>query len=159
MFHRSQSSCEIRNFTEFLSKCLGKRVIEYQLNHLTKPGDNYGSVMLSVEVKVAEIDKVCIHSKYSVDKDMFIFIPLTMWIIVFAVRCVAFSCKNADYQPISCEYISTRCHFHQGSSLLFRCNSCNRTLRKNVQRSRNWTHWCVYTMSRLQILVEYRLLS
>lgn len=44
---------EIRNFTEFLENCLTRRVLDYKLKPLTKPGDNYGSVMQSIDVKVA----------------------------------------------------------------------------------------------------------
>lgn len=44
---------EIRNFGEFLEKCLERKVHEYSLKPLTKPGDNYGSVMQAVDVKVA----------------------------------------------------------------------------------------------------------
>lgn len=56
MSEQSQSTCKIRDFTEFLEKCLGRKVLEYTLEPLTKPGDNYGSMMLSVEVRVAEIN-------------------------------------------------------------------------------------------------------
>lgn len=45
--------CEIKNFTAFLEKCLEQKVLGYKLKRLTKPGDNYGSVMQSVDVKVA----------------------------------------------------------------------------------------------------------
>lgn len=71
MSDQSQTTCKIRDFTEFLEKCLGRKVLEYTLNPLTKPGDNYGSIMLSVEVKVAEINEcnkvnMCIvHSIFS----------------------------------------------------------------------------------------------
>lgn len=44
---------EIRKFPEFLEKCLGREILDYQLKPLTKPGDNFGSVMQSVTVKVA----------------------------------------------------------------------------------------------------------
>lgn len=46
------SSREIRDFTKFLEKCLGRKVGEYSLKNLTKPGDHYGSIMQSVSVKV-----------------------------------------------------------------------------------------------------------
>lgn len=49
-------SCEIRNFVEFLETSLRKKVLEYTLKELTKPGDNFGGVLRSVEVKVAEND-------------------------------------------------------------------------------------------------------
>lgn len=67
MSDQSQSTCKIRDLTEFLEKCLGRKVLEYTLNPLTKPGDNYGSIMLSVEVKVAEINecnKVHVHCAF-----------------------------------------------------------------------------------------------
>lgn len=48
---------EIRKFSEFLEKCLGRTVLDYQLKPLTKPGDNFGSVMQSVAVEVAGKNK------------------------------------------------------------------------------------------------------
>lgn len=47
---------EIQQFREFLEKSLNKRVLEYILKPLTKPGDNYGSIMQSVDVKVTSDD-------------------------------------------------------------------------------------------------------
>lgn len=47
---------EIQQFQEFLEKSLNKRVLEYILKPLTKPGDNYGSIMQSVDVKVTSDD-------------------------------------------------------------------------------------------------------
>lgn len=61
MSDQVQSSYKIRNFGEFLEKCLKRKVIEYSLKPLTKPGDNYGSIMQAVDVKVAgvtDLDKV-----------------------------------------------------------------------------------------------------
>lgn len=49
----AQSSCNIRNFTEFLENCLQRKVLGFTLKPLTKPGDNYGSTMQSVDVEVA----------------------------------------------------------------------------------------------------------
>lgn len=43
---------EIRNFTEFLEHHLNKKVLEYSLKPLTKPGDNFGAVVQSADVKV-----------------------------------------------------------------------------------------------------------
>lgn len=57
MLNETSSSCEIRNFTEFLEKCLGRKVHDYTLRPLTKPGENYGSTMQSVDVKLT--DKKC----------------------------------------------------------------------------------------------------
>lgn len=51
-------STEIRFFVEFLEKCLGRKVLEYSLKPLTKPGDNYGSIMQLVAVKVVKDDQV-----------------------------------------------------------------------------------------------------
>lgn len=47
---------EIQQFREFLEKSLNKRVLEYTLKPLTKPGDNYGSIIQSVDVKVTSDD-------------------------------------------------------------------------------------------------------
>ncbi|XP_031633861.1 uncharacterized protein LOC116347425 [Contarinia nasturtii] len=54
---RNSSSIEenqIKNFTKFLEKSLNKTVLEYTLKSLTKPGDNFGAVLRSVVVKVAD---------------------------------------------------------------------------------------------------------
>lgn len=45
-------TCEIKNFSEFLDKCLNRNVIGYTMKPLTKAGDNYGSVLHSVELEV-----------------------------------------------------------------------------------------------------------
>lgn len=44
--------CEVKNFTAFLEKCLKRTVIEYTMKPLTQMGDNYGSVLHSVEAHV-----------------------------------------------------------------------------------------------------------
>lgn len=44
---------EIKNFTEFLEVHLNRIVLDYKLKPLTKPGDNYGAILRSVDVKVA----------------------------------------------------------------------------------------------------------
>lgn len=50
--------CEIRNFNEFLEKSLSEKVLDYTLKPLTKPGENYGSVMQLVEVKIIKNTEV-----------------------------------------------------------------------------------------------------
>lgn len=53
-----QIKFEINKFTEFLETCFGRKVIEYSMKPLTKAGDNYGSVLHAVEVKVfGEVDR------------------------------------------------------------------------------------------------------
>lgn len=49
-------SCQIREFHKFLEQCLKRKVLNYNLKALTKPGDNYGSVMQAVDVKVAGLN-------------------------------------------------------------------------------------------------------
>lgn len=56
MSTQSQDECGIKNFMEFLEKSLKQRVIEYSFKPLTVAGDNYGSVMQSVDVKVAKVN-------------------------------------------------------------------------------------------------------
>lgn len=46
-------SYQIRGFSNFLETCLNRKVLEYTLKPLTKPGDNYGSIMQAVDVKLA----------------------------------------------------------------------------------------------------------
>lgn len=48
----SNSFVEIKYLKEFLKISLGTEVTEYQLKCLTKPGDNYGSIIQSLDVKV-----------------------------------------------------------------------------------------------------------
>lgn len=52
MFEDAKPLTEIRNFTEFLEQHLNKKVLEYSLKPLTKPGDNFGAIVQSVDVKV-----------------------------------------------------------------------------------------------------------
>lgn len=58
--------CEINEFDKFLEKCLEQKVLNYTLKPLTKPGDNYGSIMQSVDVKIAgkSEDEVVNCTKY-----------------------------------------------------------------------------------------------
>lgn len=43
---------EIRNFVELLEESLKRKVFQYTLKPLTKPGCNFGATLQSVEVKV-----------------------------------------------------------------------------------------------------------
>lgn len=52
MCDQTEPLCEIRDFTAFLQKCLQRKVLDFTLKPLTKPGDNYGSLIQSVDVKV-----------------------------------------------------------------------------------------------------------
>lgn len=45
---------EIKNFTEFLEISLNRTITEYTLKPLTKPGDNFGAILQSVVVKIAD---------------------------------------------------------------------------------------------------------
>lgn len=49
----TNQSSEIKNLTELLEKSLKRKVISYSLKYLTKPGDNYGSVMQALSVVAA----------------------------------------------------------------------------------------------------------
>lgn len=46
--------CEIKLFKEFLDECFKVDVLDYKFNCLTKPGDNYASIMKAVDVKIAD---------------------------------------------------------------------------------------------------------
>lgn len=48
------SVCGIRDFIGFLEKCLRKKVVAYSWKSLTNPGENFGSELQSLEVKVTE---------------------------------------------------------------------------------------------------------
>lgn len=52
MVDQTNALCEIRNFVYFLENCLNRKVIDYSLKSLTKPGDNYGSLLAAVDVNV-----------------------------------------------------------------------------------------------------------
>lgn len=54
MSNSKQTICEITKLREFLEKCLKLEVLDYKLKCLTKPGDNYGSTMQSLDVVVAD---------------------------------------------------------------------------------------------------------
>lgn len=55
------SDREIVDLKQFLEKCLEKTVLDYTLSDLTKPGENYGSILRSLEVTVADAnDRVSI---------------------------------------------------------------------------------------------------
>lgn len=61
----SSSFVEVKYLKEFLKLSLGTEAIEYQLKCLTKPGDNYGSIIQSLDVKVIESNgKVKDETKY-----------------------------------------------------------------------------------------------
>lgn len=51
-----KQSYEIKNLTELLEKCLKRKVLNYWLKLLTKPGENFGSLMQSLNVIVAGKD-------------------------------------------------------------------------------------------------------
>lgn len=66
MPEQNYSFREIRDFTKFLEKCLGRKVFEYSSKSLTKPGDHYGSIMQSVNVNVLDnngCNKVIVKKK------------------------------------------------------------------------------------------------
>lgn len=57
---------EIKYIKEFLEECLNMKVIDYTIKPLTKPGDNYGGVLQSIEVRAFESndsDKVNKHGR------------------------------------------------------------------------------------------------
>lgn len=47
---------QIVHLREFLENCLGKKVLDFSLQELTKPGDNYGSIMQALTVRVSHND-------------------------------------------------------------------------------------------------------
>lgn len=44
---------QIEKLREFLENCLGKTILDYSLHPLTKPGDNYGSIIQALTVTVS----------------------------------------------------------------------------------------------------------
>lgn len=58
------SDREIKDLKEFLEACLKTTVLDYTLRDLTKPGENYGSIMQSLDVTVADAnDRVSIANE------------------------------------------------------------------------------------------------
>lgn len=54
---QEQPSGEIKEFAQFLEKSLQRKVLEYSIKPLTKPGDNFGAILQSVDVKVGNDSK------------------------------------------------------------------------------------------------------
>lgn len=52
----SSEKNQIVHLRAFLENCLGKKVLDYSLRELTKPGDNYGSIMQALTVTVSHND-------------------------------------------------------------------------------------------------------
>lgn len=64
-------SSEIKNFSEFLGKCLNRKIVGYTMESFTKKGENYGGVLQHVEVQVAGIgcyDEVPFETVHMVSK-------------------------------------------------------------------------------------------
>lgn len=45
--------CEIKGLSKWLEKCLNRKVLDFSLNTLTKPGEHFSSVMQLLDVIVA----------------------------------------------------------------------------------------------------------
>jgi hypothetical protein len=43
---------EIKNIEDLVQLGEGKKIVNYKINRLTAPGENYGSLMLSVDITV-----------------------------------------------------------------------------------------------------------
>jgi hypothetical protein len=43
---------EIKNIEDLIQLGEGKKIVNYKINRLTAPGENYGSLMLSVDISV-----------------------------------------------------------------------------------------------------------
>lgn len=50
--------CGIVNLSEFLSKCLKKKVLKFSLKSFTKFGDHYGSLIKGLIVETIDDDNV-----------------------------------------------------------------------------------------------------
>lgn len=75
MCEETRPLCHIRGFHKFLEQCLKRTVLNYTLKALTKPGDNYGSVMQAVDVKVAGINDSSEVNWFIFKMNQMIFIP------------------------------------------------------------------------------------
>lgn len=47
---------QIVRLREFVENCLGKKIVDYKLRALTKPGDNYGSIIQALTVTLTDND-------------------------------------------------------------------------------------------------------
>ncbi|XP_055321212.1 uncharacterized protein LOC129577737 [Sitodiplosis mosellana] len=54
MSNQCVSLNDIKHLKTFLEKCLNKKVLEYKLNSLTNPGDNFGSILRTIDLNVIE---------------------------------------------------------------------------------------------------------
>lgn len=61
MSDQRYSECDIKDFLEFLEKCLKQKVLDYSIKPLTKNGDNFSGIIRSVDVKVAGINGIGVN--------------------------------------------------------------------------------------------------
>lgn len=47
---------QIVHLREFLENCLGRKILDYSLQTMTKPGDNYGSIIHALTVTLISAD-------------------------------------------------------------------------------------------------------
>lgn len=95
---RNATSSEIRNFTEFLEKHLKRKVLNYTLKSLTKPGDNYGAILRSVDVKVAENgDSKVIPLFQNFHLSL---VPKIIFVAIISGRNFTLCCQNSSYESI-----------------------------------------------------------
>lgn len=58
---------ELRNFSDFLEKCLKRPVLQYSIKPLPKFGENFGSALEALEVKLSknnQSNEVSSHDKF-----------------------------------------------------------------------------------------------
>lgn len=107
-----------------------QKVIDYSLKYLTKPGDNFGSVMQSLDVIVAGENnsdhvnkkKTCFQSAKKVK------IISNSEYIFFRVGTFTFGVQIGSYESILDANISTRTDVRQRESLLLGYHSGSKTI-------------------------------
>lgn len=112
MSNKSDSSCKIKNFTEFLEKCLGKKISSYILRPLTKPGDNFGSTIQSVEVKLCGGDSSEVSQQW--ERSMHSIFPSIFLTIRFSSQTV-FCYKNSRHKSIFSWCVQTSSNICEGN--------------------------------------------
>lgn len=155
MPEQQNSLCEIRDFTKFLEECLGRKIFEYSLKNLTKPGDNYGSVMQSVDVKVPGINGC---RKVNVELMYILWFIMKLKEKTITEQYPTLGHQNRGYKCIPHRYLSTILDLCEGGSLLFGYHSGYWVFWRNCRCTREWEDWHVYSMFWLEDLLRIKLI-
>lgn len=114
------SDRDIKGLQQFLEKCLKKSVLDYTLSDLTRPGENYGSIMQSLDVTVAEA-----NGRVSDDNKVTQKRPICFYMLKYSssiAQGAPFGYQISDVQYFFGEPFSTVPNIRKRSSILFKHN-------------------------------------